>query len=226
MATTSRAEQRRRAYEAGFRGDPTPEWINDPDVLDEYDRGLNDHETGGVSPPPSSARRAAHSGGSSSSRSTTRRRGTGAGSSTSSTPPAPAPDTSAAAQNDWLKQTKRARAAAGNGPRVEDGRSNDPTGSDLPAAHFAGVSVNDGAGFILGLVVFALVRAFLAGGSTEAKEWLAAKFLNHPGTKAATSSGATGSKTAPASPDTTTTAPASPDTTRTVPGNYVVSGQS
>ena len=130
---TSRAEQRRRAYEAGFRGDPTPDWINDPDVLDEYDRGLNDHETGGASPPPGSTKRS-HSGGSSSSRSSSRRRGTGSTSTSTSTSSTP-PDTSAAAQADWEQATKGQRAAASKARgRVGEGMSDDPTGSDLPRA--------------------------------------------------------------------------------------------
>jgi len=40
------------------------------------------------------------------------------------------------------------------------------------------VSVDDGAGLLLGMFVYALAHAYLVGGQAGAKAWLAAKFLN------------------------------------------------
>jgi hypothetical protein len=51
------------------------------------------------------------------------------------------------------------------------GRPGGGAGSDL---------VNDGAGFLLGLFVYALVLNYLRGGPDRVKGWLAAKFINKP----------------------------------------------
>lgn len=40
--------------------------------------------------------------------------------------------------------------------------------------------ISDGAGFVLGLLVYALVLNFLQGGAPQARGWLAAKFINKP----------------------------------------------
>lgn len=58
--------------------------------------------------------------------------------------------------------------------------------------------VDEGAGVLLGLVVYALAHAYLAGGPALARQWLAAKFLNRTGTPAAAA--ATTGRTAPLAP--------------------------
>ncbi len=40
--------------------------------------------------------------------------------------------------------------------------------------------VNDGAGFLLGLIVYALALNYLQGGAAQARGWIAAKFVNRP----------------------------------------------
>lgn len=40
--------------------------------------------------------------------------------------------------------------------------------------------VNDSAGWVLGLLVYALALNYLRGGAPQAKGWIAAKFLNRP----------------------------------------------
>lgn len=40
--------------------------------------------------------------------------------------------------------------------------------------------VNDGAGFLLGLVLYALALNYLQGGTPQVKGWLGAKFVNKP----------------------------------------------
>lgn len=40
--------------------------------------------------------------------------------------------------------------------------------------------VNDSAGWVLGLVVYALVLNYLQGGAAQARGWLGAKFINRP----------------------------------------------
>jgi len=41
-----------------------------------------------------------------------------------------------------------------------------------------GLSVNDGAGFILGLLAWVLTMQYIRGGQAQVKAWLRAKFLN------------------------------------------------
>jgi len=41
-----------------------------------------------------------------------------------------------------------------------------------------GVSVNDGAGFVLGLLAWVLTMQYIRGGPDGVKAWLRAKFLN------------------------------------------------
>jgi hypothetical protein len=40
-----------------------------------------------------------------------------------------------------------------------------------------------GAGFILGLIAWAVVRAYLTGGTAGVRQWMAAKFVNKTGTE-------------------------------------------
>lgn len=88
------------------------------------------------------------------------------------------------------------------------------------AAGKAGSLVNNGAGYLLGLGAYALVGAYLQGGTPLARQWLAAKFLNRTsGTAgaAATQSGRSGPDAAtPAGPDQAYAT--SPDST--TPPNY------
>lgn len=45
----------------------------------------------------------------------------------------------------------------------------------------AGTVANDGAGFLLGLLAYALMANYLRGGTPAVRAWLAAKFLNRAG---------------------------------------------
>lgn len=73
---------------------------------------------------------------------------------------------------------------AGLEERRGQSRSRAVSGTRDAASKVAGVKgpgwVNDGAGFVLGLVLFALVRNYLEGGPDQAKGWIAAKFINKP----------------------------------------------
>jgi hypothetical protein len=62
------------------------------------------------------------------------------------------------------------------------GDENPPAGGGraLPRVKGPGGAVNDGAGFVLGALVWALVLAYLRGGPPMVKGWLRAKFLNKP----------------------------------------------
>lgn len=71
--------------------------------------------------------------------------------------------------------------------------------------------VQNGAGAILGLIAFALARAFLKGGTAEARGWIAAKFLNRPYTGAAPPPPAAAGKAAtPTAPSVLHSTPALP----------------
>lgn len=50
-------------------------------------------------------------------------------------------------------------------------------GSSKPVQRAGGIA-NDGAGFLLGLVAYALLANFLRGGAAGARAWLSAKFVN------------------------------------------------
>jgi hypothetical protein len=74
-----------------------------------------------------------------------------------------------------------------------------------PAARSSSSStVNDGAGVLLGVFVYALLLNYLQGGTDQARGWLASKFLNKPwtGTRAA--------PVAPSAPSRPTATPATP----------------
>lgn len=64
----------------------------------------------------------------------------------------------------------------------------------------AGATANDGAGFLLGLIGYAIMAAYLRGGVGGVRAWFAAKFLNHtiPTAAATPAKPATPSTPAPA----------------------------
>lgn len=74
-----------------------------------------------------------------------------------------------------LEEHRSGRRAAVGGAVVAGGRQ---------VADVAGVRgpgwVNNGAGFVLGLVLYALVLNYLKGGPAQVKGWIAAKFINKP----------------------------------------------
>lgn len=67
---------------------------------------------------------------------------------------------------------------AGREPRRR--RARDAT-RRLGSARAAGVTVDDGAGVLLGALVWVLVLQYLQGGMTQVRAWLNAKFLNRVG---------------------------------------------
>ncbi|HEV8675022.1 MAG TPA: hypothetical protein VGX21_13325, partial [Methylomirabilota bacterium] len=82
--------------------------------------------------------------------------------------------------------TERDEAPAG-GPAAEPADQdtddeNPPAGGGRarPQLKGPGGAVNDGAGFVLGALLWALVLAYLRGGPPMVKGWLRAKFLNKP----------------------------------------------
>ncbi len=93
-----------------------------------------------------------------------------------------------------------AQPAAGGGTKpgrpptnnpAGSGRPSSPSGNGRPGAaggrpssggpSLGSVSVDDGAGLLLGLVAYALVHAYLVGGPAGARAWVAAKWLNRTG---------------------------------------------
>lgn len=88
----------------------------------------------------------------------------------------------------------RGGPAPGRSPATPPGRTARPGGGSRSApaagrpssggrggASLGSVSVDDGAGLLLGLFAYALAHAFLVAGPAGAKAWLAAKFLNRTG---------------------------------------------
>lgn len=79
----------------------------------------------------------------------------------------------------------------------------------------AGGIVEEGAGFVFGMLLYALVLAYLRGGPDAVKGWLQAKFLNEPYTKGKKAAAPTPAK--PSSPSTVPTQPLPAQLAATVP---------
>jgi len=225
------ANERRRAYEVGFRQEPVPDWIDNADLLEYFDRGHRDADL------PADEREGLGARSSSSSSSSR------AGGTSTRTRTRPATSTGGSSPSSSSGGSSPSSSSSSSGPRVGEGQTPLPSLGDVngSARLGGGVTVDDGAGFLLGLFVFALVRCFLQGGTAEARQWLGAKFLNHT-SKGAAGTGA-GSSTSNANvtaadypinqspvpvksyPQTpwAPTAPAGPSTAATaplVPGNF------
>lgn len=78
------------------------------------------------------------------------------------------------ALGDEATDDQRAAWEAGDAERRAARRSQVVDTARRPA----GGAVNDGAGFLLGLVLYALVLNYIQGGAGQARAWVAAKFLN------------------------------------------------
>jgi hypothetical protein len=159
----SHRERLRKAYEAGFRGDRSPDWIADPDELDAYDRGLADHENpAGRTVSPPAARPAAHR-----TRRPDRTTGRAGGrTTTEGRPPAQPP-------SDEDLVPEGFTGGSGRGAGLFTGDTQPRLGGR--------VDVDDAAGLLLGLLAYAVGRAYLAGGLAGpggVYDWLRAKFLN------------------------------------------------
>jgi hypothetical protein len=82
-------------------------------------------------------------------------------------------------------EEERARASGATSgaarPAARRGGGGATSGAARPAARRGGGGlVDDGAGFILGLVAYALLVNYLRGGVPAVRGWLAAKFINRP----------------------------------------------
>jgi hypothetical protein len=88
-----------------------------------------------------------------------------------------------------VREAPGAREAyeAGRAENRSAGRSSAADTARSAAGSVAGVRgpglVNDGAGFVLGLILYALVLNYVQGGPSQARGWIAAKFLNRPFSK-------------------------------------------
>ena len=92
--------------------------------------------------------------------------------------PAPAP---AAPGDTRPGRSPATPAGSGRTARPSGSRSGTAGGRPSSGPSIGSVSVDDGAGLLLGLFAYALAHAFLVAGPAGAKAWLAAKFLNRTG---------------------------------------------
>lgn len=163
------ASRRAAAYDIGRAGEPAPVWVDNAALLDAYDQGLAESEAAG--------------GSSSSSRPDTP--GRPAGRSSARKPSTPS-------QGETSSRPTATRRSAKKGSSGGRGR---PT-SSTPVLSFgqpgtmsvsptlrppAKLSASDGAGFLLGLWLYALGLAYLREGPAGPRRWMAAKFLNKTG---------------------------------------------
>lgn len=160
------AQRRDAAYETGRRGEPAPVWVDNAALLDAYDRGLAESEAAG--------------GPSSSSGPDTP--GRPAGTSSAQKPPTPRSGSTSSRPTT----TRRRSSKGGSGGRGRP-TSKTPTLLTLnspspvivsPTLRPTKLSASDGAGFLLGLWLYALALAYLREGPAGPRRWMAAKFLN------------------------------------------------
>ncbi len=156
------------AYDLGRRGEPPPEFVQvDDDLLDAYHRGVDDlDQAGGEKPTPTKPT------GSRPHRAAGRPPGNGAaGGSRPSSPrarPAASGKSSGRPSTGKASTSSRARRVAQAADTI----------TPQVSAPRPSLNPSDGAGFALGLVLYALTLSYLREGPAGPKRWLAAKFVN------------------------------------------------
>lgn len=157
--TGTGSARRQTAYDAGRRGEPMPGWaLDDQTLIGAWEDGAADREESDLAdhdadPPPAAE--------------------------PESEPPG-SPDTGATDKGSAASKPKRTAKPKGLGGRLrgEANKRVDAAGDRLVAG--AGGAVEQGAGFLLGVIAYALALNYLRGGPDAARGWLAAKFLNRP----------------------------------------------
>jgi hypothetical protein len=154
------ASRRAAAYDAGRRGEPAPVWVDSSALLEAYDEGLALSESAGGPPSSSGA-------------DTPERP---AGRSSAQKPPTPR----TGSKSSRPTTSRRGSSSGGRGRPSTPVLSFTQPGpmSVSPTLRPTKLSASDGAGFLLGLWLYALGLSYLREGPAGPRRWMAAKFLN------------------------------------------------